>query len=74
MSYVFEPNYYRTPRPVAYADEKFAPVPGWGVHPLMAGSARQGVGALSDVPASTLAIGIGVAGALLYLTLKAAEA
>jgi hypothetical protein len=74
MSYVYEPTYYQNPRPVAYADEKFAPVPGWGVHPLMAGAPWQGIGALSDVPVTTLALGIGAAGLLLYVVMRSAEA
>jgi hypothetical protein len=28
---------YRTPWPVAHWDEKFAPVPGWGMNPRLAG-------------------------------------
>lgn len=38
-------NYYSNLAPVAFEDEPLAPVPGWGMNPLLAGPARVGVGA-----------------------------
>lgn len=38
--------YYRNPRPVAYREEKHAPVPGWGVEPMMAGPPWLGYGGI----------------------------
>jgi hypothetical protein len=37
-------EYYRTPRPVAQRDEQFAPVPGWGMDPRLAGPPWLGYG------------------------------
>ena len=48
MSYIANDNYYQNPRPRFYADEKQAPVPGWGVTPNMAGPRRIGVGGYGD--------------------------
>jgi hypothetical protein len=38
--------YYKNPRPVAYREEKHAPVPGWGVQPMMAGPPWLGYGGI----------------------------
>lgn len=67
---------YRNPSmlygPVAQWDERYAPVPGWGVNPLYAGPPRVGIGA--DAPSCPLAWGplivafvVGAAGTMLYL-------
>lgn len=36
---------YRNPAPVYFEDDHQEPVPGWGLHPLMAGTQRLGIGA-----------------------------
>lgn len=46
--------YYKDYAPVAYADEQYAPVPGWGMQRLMAGPRVVGIGGLGyDLPIST---------------------
>jgi len=37
---------YRNYRPIAYRDEKLVPVPGWGMHPILAGSRVIGISGL----------------------------
>lgn len=45
---------YKTPGPVAYPDERWAPVPGWGMRPEMAGPRVIGIGGLGyDLPIKT---------------------
>ena len=39
---------YRNPGPVACADEIYAPVPGWGMEPNLAGPRRLAVGGTAD--------------------------
>lgn len=50
MSYVETTQTYWNPGPVAYPDEPYAPVPGWGMRPNMAGPRRIGVGGLGSAP------------------------
>lgn len=45
MSYIVD-DYYRNTGPVAFEDERYAPVPGWGMNPLLAGPRRIAVGGL----------------------------
>lgn len=45
MSYLADGHaYYRTPRPIAARDERYAPVPGWGMDLRLAGPPRVGMG------------------------------
>lgn len=56
MSYVETQPRYFDPGPVAYADEPYEPVPGWGMRPNMAGPRRVGVGGLGEAGAASVSL------------------
>lgn len=50
-------NTYRNYHPIAYMDERFVPVPGWGMHPVLAGGRTIAIGGMHglglDIPIKT---------------------
>lgn len=45
---------YKNYHPIAYYDEQFVPVPGWGMQPLLAGNPVIAIGGLGlDIPIKT---------------------
>lgn len=74
MSYNISDASYFDPGPVAYPDEPFEPVPGWGMRPNMAGPRRVGVGAFSVTLGVAPRIASEVRNGLTFITQAAAKA
>jgi hypothetical protein len=83
MSYVNSADFYHNHTPVAYRDEKLAPVPGWGMRAkYMAGPRMIGVGGFGQTvvppPVSAtpswvipaIVVGVGLVGFLIYESMK----